>query len=164
MADLSGAPQICMYLPAYDKLSSYFQTQGAGSLSPLLAGSCARTVAVLATSPVELLKTRLQNAPAASPSSGKSAATSYITVWQSLALHRQVLLYYPPPLQARHPPCHCMIYLLRKSCQYSLVLCTGKGPHRLLRSDLGVNPPSPPPARGNNHHHQVNQPRTGRQF
>jgi hypothetical protein len=84
-----AAMQICMYLPAYDKLSSYFNAQGAGSLSPLLAGSCARTAAVLATSPVELLKTRLQTAPPSSPIAGK-AASSYVTVWQSLALHRQV--------------------------------------------------------------------------
>ena len=78
-----------MYLPAYDKLSTYFQSQGAGSLSPLLAGSFARTVAVLATSPVELLKTRLQSAPASSPSSTGKA--SYVTIWQSLALHKQVI-------------------------------------------------------------------------
>lgn len=78
-----------MYLPAYDNLSLFFTKQGMGNLSPLFAGSCARTVAVLATSPVELLKTRLQNTPTSK--SGAKGFTNYIGIWQSLALHNQVL-------------------------------------------------------------------------
>ena len=80
-----------MYLPAYDNLSLFFTKQGMGALSPLFAGSCARTVAVLATSPVELLKTRLQNTPASSKARGQTIA-NYIGVWQTLALHEKVVV------------------------------------------------------------------------
>ena len=82
--------QVCLYLPSYDALSGAFQSAGAGKLSPLLAGSAARTVAVLVTSPVELFKTRLQNSQAARTTPGKS---SYLQVWQGLALHKQA---WPP--------------------------------------------------------------------
>lgn len=61
-----------------------------GNLSPLFAGSCARTVAVLATSPVELVKTRLQNTTTPTNNAQGQTAANYVGVWQSLGLKDQV--------------------------------------------------------------------------
>ena len=96
-ADVPGSwcLQVCLYLPAYDSLSSYFSAHGAGNFSPLLAGASARFGAVIATSPFELFKTRLQNAQSATPLRN----ATYRSVWESLALHKQVRksVNKPPP-------------------------------------------------------------------
>lgn len=73
-----------MYLPAYDALSTTMHSLGAGHFSPLLAGSAARTAAVLLTSPFELVKTRLQT------SGNVASEANFSSVWKSLALREQV--------------------------------------------------------------------------
>lgn len=57
-------------------------------------GSIARTVAVIATSPVELIKTRLQSAQSTNHFGG--SAVNLRSIWTSLALHKQVGLWMPP--------------------------------------------------------------------
>ena len=47
-----------MYLPLYDYLLTQFS--GLGWSAPLVTGATARTAAVLLTSPLELLRTRMQ--------------------------------------------------------------------------------------------------------
>lgn len=51
--------QVGVYLPLYDYLMSLLLPP-AGMCAPLMAGSLARTVAVLCTSPLELVRTRMQ--------------------------------------------------------------------------------------------------------
>jgi len=56
---LMAVPMVGIYLPLYD----YLQAEWANSLgaaAPLYAGAFARTVAVLCTSPLELIRTRMQ--------------------------------------------------------------------------------------------------------
>lgn len=50
--------QVGVYLPLYDYLLA--QLSGLGWAAPLVTGATARTVAVLLTSPLELLRTRMQ--------------------------------------------------------------------------------------------------------
>ena len=69
---LISVPMICMYLPMYDNLMAEFDSSS--TYAPLLAGSAARGLAVVATSPLELLKTRIQAAGATTQSLGKQAA------------------------------------------------------------------------------------------
>ena len=82
---LISVPMICMYLPMYDFLMAELDSHTA--YAPLIAGSAARTVSVVATSPLELLKTRIQAAGAAQKSpSGLVAASSASPL--SLALQK----------------------------------------------------------------------------
>ncbi|KAL3152940.1 hypothetical protein ABBQ38_012241 [Trebouxia sp. C0009 RCD-2024] len=71
---LISVPMICMYLPMYDNLMAELGTST--TYAPLVAGSAARSVAVVATSPLELLKTRIQAAGATTPSNSKVASSS----------------------------------------------------------------------------------------
>lgn len=51
-----------IYFPLYDALLARLQSLGGPSApySPLMAGIAARTAAVLCTSPLELIRTRMQ--------------------------------------------------------------------------------------------------------
>ena len=51
-----------IYFPLYDALQARLEGAGGASApyAPLLAGSAARTAAVLCTSPLELIRTRMQ--------------------------------------------------------------------------------------------------------
>ena len=71
---LISVPMICMYLPMYDNLMAELDTST--TYAPLVAGSAARSMAVVATSPLELLKTRIQAAGAATHSHSKVASAS----------------------------------------------------------------------------------------
>lgn len=71
---LISVPMICMYLPMYDNLMAELGTST--TYAPLVAGSAARSVAVVATSPLELLKTRIQAAGATTLSNSKVASSS----------------------------------------------------------------------------------------
>ena len=71
---LISVPMICMYLPMYDNLMAELDTST--TYAPLVAGSAARSMAVVATSPLELLKTRIQAAGAATHSYSKITSTS----------------------------------------------------------------------------------------
>lgn len=58
----------------YDNLMAELGTST--TYAPLVAGSAARSVAVVATSPLELLKTRIQAAGATTNSNSKIASSS----------------------------------------------------------------------------------------
>ena len=61
---LISVPAICLYLPLYDHL---LKEIGPGNTyAPLVAGAMARAVSVIATSPLDLFRTRIQAAGAAS--------------------------------------------------------------------------------------------------
>ena len=53
-------PQVGIYFPLYDALAAELAQGPAGPQAPLLAGAAARTAAVLCTSPLELVRTRMQ--------------------------------------------------------------------------------------------------------
>lgn len=57
-----SVPAICLYLPLYDHLLAEMGPSSAWA--PLAAGALARTVSVVATSPLDLLRTRIQAAGA----------------------------------------------------------------------------------------------------
>lgn len=61
---LISVPSICLYLPLYDHLLK--EIGPSSPYAPLLAGALARTVSVVATSPLDLLRTRIQAAGGAS--------------------------------------------------------------------------------------------------
>ena len=49
-----------IYFPLYDALAAELAKGPAGAQAPLVAGAVARTAAVLFTSPLELVRTRMQ--------------------------------------------------------------------------------------------------------
>ncbi|KAK9864769.1 hypothetical protein WJX84_011121 [Apatococcus fuscideae] len=73
---LITVPLVALYLPLYDSLLQSLQGAGVGMYAPLLAGAGARSVACVATAPLELLKTRLQTRPQVSTLRGVAAETS----------------------------------------------------------------------------------------
>jgi hypothetical protein len=70
---LISVPMICMYLPMYDTLLAEFESKSI--YAPSIAGSAARAMSVVATSPLELLKTRIQAAGAGNVASSRNAAS-----------------------------------------------------------------------------------------
>jgi len=70
---LISVPMICMYLPMYDTLLAELESKSI--YAPLIAGSAARAMSVVATSPLELLKTRIQAAGAGNVASSRNAAS-----------------------------------------------------------------------------------------
>lgn len=52
--------QVGIYFPLYDALAADLAKGPAGAQAPLVAGAVARTAAVLCTSPLELVRTRMQ--------------------------------------------------------------------------------------------------------
>jgi solute carrier family 25, member 39/40 len=52
--------QVGIYFPLYDALAAELAKGPAGAQAPLVAGAVARTAAVLCTSPLELVRTRMQ--------------------------------------------------------------------------------------------------------
>jgi len=56
-----AVPMVGIYLPLYDAMLEYAQKQGTGHYAPLLAGTAARSVAVYCTSPIELMRVRVQS-------------------------------------------------------------------------------------------------------
>ncbi len=79
-----AVPMVGIYFPLYDALTAHLEASSAwvAPYAPLLAGSAARTVAVLCTSPLELIRTRMQ----ASLDSGTALTIS----WQSLMSRRKL--------------------------------------------------------------------------
>ena len=64
---------ICMYLPMYDFLLA--ELDSSSTYAPLMAGSMARAMSVVATSPLELLKTRIQAAGVSNVAVSRNAAS-----------------------------------------------------------------------------------------
>ena len=56
-----AVPMVGIYLPLYDAMLEYAQKEGTGYYAPLLAGTAARSVAVYCTSPIELMRVRVQS-------------------------------------------------------------------------------------------------------
>ncbi|KAK9830257.1 hypothetical protein WJX72_010630 [[Myrmecia] bisecta] len=81
-----SVPFMALYLPLYDYLHQRGEALGLGIYSPALAGALARTAAVVATSPLELLKVRLQAMvkPGGSP-------PSKLAAWRQMHLEMQHL-------------------------------------------------------------------------
>jgi hypothetical protein len=61
---LISVPMVGIYMPLYDHLLGLLVPHTGATAAPILAGSVARTFAVFAVAPFELLRTRLQAAPA----------------------------------------------------------------------------------------------------
>lgn len=94
---LMAVPMVGIYLPLYD----YLQAEWASSLgaaAPLYAGALARTVAVLCTSPLELIRTRMQAVlhPNQISSEGKGSSTGSRVqagnMWSHLKLDKNASL------------------------------------------------------------------------
>lgn len=89
---LISVPMICMYLPMYDTLLAELESK---SSAPLIAGSAARAMSVVATSPLELLKTRIQAAGVGSVASSRNATnlvTPFSAALQQMRSDMKVLL------------------------------------------------------------------------
>ncbi|KAK9808452.1 hypothetical protein WJX73_007173 [Symbiochloris irregularis] len=71
---LLAVPLVAIYLPLYDIFSKKMEPMHLGLMTPLAAGAGARTVAAMCTSPLELLKTRMQAASQHAESSPLKAA------------------------------------------------------------------------------------------
>ena len=67
-----AVPMVGIYFPLYDALTAHLEASSprVAPYAPLLAGSAARTVAVLCTSPLELIRTRMQANPPTSWAAG----------------------------------------------------------------------------------------------
>ena len=61
---LVAVPMVGIYMPLYDQLLAAWAPHTGAAAAPIAAGSAARTLAVFAVAPFELLRTRLQAAPA----------------------------------------------------------------------------------------------------
>lgn len=90
---LMAVPMVGIYLPLYD----FLQAQWAGSLgasAPVYAGAFARTIAVLCTSPLELVRTRMQAVlHHQQPTSTQAqAASKQSRMWSHLNLDRNASL------------------------------------------------------------------------
>jgi solute carrier family 25 protein 39/40 len=71
---LIAVPMVGIYMPLYDQLVAAWTPATGPTLAPIAAGAAARTIAVFAVAPFELLRTRLQAAPAAAGSGPALAA------------------------------------------------------------------------------------------
>ena len=92
---LMAVPMVGIYLPLYDFLQAEW-AHTLGAAAPLYAGACARTVAVLCTSPLELIRTRMQAVlhPQQTSTSGKPTRTNNqaAKMWSHLKLDRNASL------------------------------------------------------------------------
>lgn len=69
---LVSVPMVGIYMPLYDHLVDAWAPHTGAAAAPLTAGAAARTLACFAVAPFELLRTRLQAAPAGSaPNCGR---------------------------------------------------------------------------------------------
>ena len=86
---LMAVPMVGIYLPLYDLLNAEWASS-LGSAAPLYAGALARTVAVLCTSPLELIRTRMQAVlhPQQSNSSTGEITGSKQNMWSHLKLDK----------------------------------------------------------------------------
>lgn len=86
---LMAVPMVGIYLPLYDFLNAEWASS-LGAAAPLYAGALARTVAVLCTSPLELIRTRMQAVlhPQHSTDSAGGKTASKQTMWSHLKLDR----------------------------------------------------------------------------
>lgn len=82
---LMAVPMVGIYLPLYDSLNAQWATS-LGAAAPLYAGALARTVAVLCTSPLELIRTRMQAVP--HPQQSKGIVGSKPNMWSHLKLDK----------------------------------------------------------------------------
>lgn len=90
---LMAVPMVGIYLPLYDFLQAQWASS-LGAAAPLFAGAFARTIAVLCTSPLELIRTRMQavlhhQQPAGNQSSSHSKQNR---MWAHLNLDRNASL------------------------------------------------------------------------
>lgn len=76
-----------IYLPLYDSLLVDLQRIGAGGSAPLLAGTLARTAAVFATAPFELIRTRVQAAKTPARLSIVQASPTSLSAGTALLSH-----------------------------------------------------------------------------
>lgn len=89
---LMAVPMVGIYLPLYDHLQGEWATS-LGAAAPLYAGAFARTVAVLCTSPLELIRTRMQAVlhPQQSSING-GTGSKQMNMWSHLKLDRNASL------------------------------------------------------------------------
>ena len=96
---LMAVPMVGIYLPLYDHLQAQWAVS-LGAAAPLYAGAFARTVAVLCTSPLELIRTRMQAVlhpgQSSRSSSGSSPAAAskpqLANMWSHLKVDRNASL------------------------------------------------------------------------
>ncbi len=94
---LMAVPMVGIYLPLYDFLQAEW-ADSLGAAAPLYAGALARTVAVLCTSPLELIRTRMQAVlhPQQASNDGKSSSTRNrqqpANMWSHLKLDKNASL------------------------------------------------------------------------
>lgn len=86
---LMAVPMVGIYLPLYDLLNAEWASS-LGAVAPLYAGALARTVAVLCTSPLELIRTRMQAVlhPQQSKSSTGELTGGKQNMWSHLKLDK----------------------------------------------------------------------------
>ncbi len=117
---LISVPMICMYLPMYDFLSAELDSSSA--YAPLIAGSAARAMSVVATSPVELLKTRIQAAGANTIAHSRSAATA-VTPFSAALQQMRSDMKVRMPFQKAHQRSILHLRVL-SLCSVVLVVCS----------------------------------------
>ena len=59
MSLVMSVPTIAIYMTAYDRLHTKLNSYASEEITPMIAGVCARTCAVIVTSPLELTRTRM---------------------------------------------------------------------------------------------------------